>query len=584
MARTRTRAASGVLIAAVLCAACGGGGSGSNPSVPSPPSPSPPAPPPPTGPNRAPIVSTANPNPAASEGHAFSYDATQGGTTFSDPDGDVLTYETGWEDDRAAPGLTWSDTQIVGTPTETGTYPAWISAFDGRGAAVNNVFYVIVAPNAAPTVIRPNADQLIAVGTHVDHDVTQGGSTFKDSEGDAITYQVSLLASPHGLSAAGTRVNGVFDSVGLVVVKVTATDELGDSAEDEFLIAAPASEPGRPALPATTYTYDDAELELPYRFRLSRELEGPPFWDTTPADNPTTNAGATLGRVLFYDKRVSITNTHACGSCHHQQHGFAAAERFSVGVLGLPIKRNAMALANVRYNLFAYFWDTRATPLESLVVIPIQEPMELGNPLPLLVAKLAATDFYPPLFEAAFGTAEINSERIAKALAQFLRSLISYQSKFDRAHHAMNEGEVIDPATVLTPQELRGEELLIHGLCGHCHFNDVHTGHPANNGLDLAFTDPGAGLGVFRPASLRNIARSAPYMHDGRFATLREVIDHYDHGVQDTPDLARLLRVQLYGEPRRLNLSEEDKDALEAFLNTLTDEQFLSDPKFSDPF
>jgi cytochrome c peroxidase len=218
--------------------------------------------------------------------------------------------------------------------------------------------------------------------------------------------------------------------------------------------------------------------------------------------------------------------------------------------------------------------------------MPIQDQRELGNTLALLEQKLAATDFYPPLFQAAFGTPEVTSDRVAKALAQFLRSLISYRAKFDLAYHPIGDDRP-DEQLILTAQERHGKDLFFEFNCARCHTPDSGAMEDsANNGLDVVSADPGRGLprNEFRAASLRNIAVSGPYMHDGRFATLREVIDFYDSGVQQAEWLSNLLRDVPLRTPRRLNLSEEDKQALEAFLNTFTDTALLADPKFSDPF
>jgi cytochrome c peroxidase len=244
-----------------------------------------------------------------------------------------------------------------------------------------------------------------------------------------------------------------------------------------------------------------------------------------------------------------------------------------------------MSLANARYNIHGrYFGDLRAVGLEELALMPIEDPIELGNNLPAVIAKLSATDFYPPLFAAAFGGEDITASRISRAIAQFLRSMVSYRAKFDRAYNTRGA----EPTSVLTAQELLGAEMYGHGNCGHCHTNGVHTNdRPANNGLDAQFIDPGAGDGEFRATSLRNIAVTGPYMHDGRFATLREVIDHYDSGVNASAQLNFLLRDDRgagFNFARRLNMTEEQKQALEAFLNTFTDDELLNDPKFSDPF
>jgi cytochrome c peroxidase len=298
--------------------------------------------------------------------------------------------------------------------------------------------------------------------------------------------------------------------------------------------------------------------------------------------------------VLFHDKRLSITNTVACASCHQQSHGFAGSERFNTGVLGIALTRQAMPLANVRYNLHsAWFSDMRATSLQTVARTALESPLEMGMPEGLMVEKLRATSFYGPMFEAAFGTPGIYDYRVLRALEQYLRSLVSYRTKFDRAFNSLDNNPV-DPTLVLTEQEMRGS-VIFRGsngvICQMCHdFQGTVNIWQANNGLDLVPTDPGTtdaslargGIGVFRAPSLHNLAYTAPYMHDGRFATLRDVINHYDHGINNSPHLDVLLTDS--GQPIRMNLSEEDKDALEAFLLTLSDDAMIADPKFSDPF
>jgi cytochrome c peroxidase len=289
--------------------------------------------------------------------------------------------------------------------------------------------------------------------------------------------------------------------------------------------------------------------------------------------------------VLFYDQRLSLTNTHSCGSCHQQAHGFAAPTRFSEGIIGEPTKRNAMGLTEVRYSVHnLFFSDIRVRSLEALALMPIEEPVELGNSLPRVIEKLSATDFYPPLFTAAFGSPEITSERIAKALAQFLRALISYNAKVDAYSNPPNGQQSPPLEAVFTPEELIGRQVFRENNCFFCHEDDIQASFStSNNGLDEVFTDPGSGDGHFRTASLRNVAFTAPYMHDGRFATLREVVDHYNDGVSNSPHLARLLQ-DGNGGPRKMNLTEVQKEGLIAFLHAMTDEQFLRDPRFSDPF
>ena len=209
----------------------------------------------------------------------------------------------------------------------------------------------------------------------------------------------------------------------------------------------------------------------------------------------------------------------------------------------------------------------------------------------MVVEKLRATPFYGPLFTAAFGTDEITAERIATAMSQFLRSIVSYRARFDQAYSRMDDPELQpplpppDPTQFLTPTELRGVELFHSSGCDACHHTTTQlVGSQFNTGLELVPIDEGSRNGAFRAASLRNVALTAPYMHDGRFATLREVIEHYDHGVIETEFLSDGLRESRGGPVRRLNLTEQDKVALEAFLLTLTDAALTNDPKFSDPF
>jgi cytochrome c peroxidase len=257
-----------------------------------------------------------------------------------------------------------------------------------------------------------------------------------------------------------------------------------------------------------------------------------------------------------------------------------------VGVTGEASRRNAMGLSNVQFNRAnRFFSDARVESLERLVLMPIEDPAELASSLPLVVSRLSSTDFYPPLFEAAFGTPKVTAERISWALAQFLRSLKSFSSPFDRLWNPVEGQDSVPVASAFPPLALEGQDLFRELSCHVCHRDSFHImGGPTGNGLDVVPADAGAGEGRFRSGSLRNIERTAPYMHDGRFATMREVIDHYDHGMKSVDPLATALTDPATGGPKRMNLTERQKVALEAFLRTLTDEDFLSDARFSDPF
>ncbi len=318
--------------------------------------------------------------------------------------------------------------------------------------------------------------------------------------------------------------------------------------------------------------------------------------DNTPGANPTTDAGATLGRVLFYDKRLSANNSVSCASCHQPEFGFTDGRKFSVGFEGGLTGRNAMGLTSARYYLRGrYFWDEQAATLEDQVLQPIQNAVEMGMTLPDLVAKLALEPFYAELFANAFGSPTVNSNRISRALAQFVRSIVSGNSKYD-------QGLPVNFSN-FTAEENRGRSLFLgqagNATCAACHGSDnfVPGNLIFNNGLENPYVDKGVGEvsglpqdeGLFKVPTLRNVELTAPYMHDGRFATLEEVVDFYNAGVVNHPNLPPSLRNPPGapgppGAPRRLNLSATDKAALVAFLKTLTDRSVIDDPKFADPF
>ena len=352
---------------------------------------------------------------------------------------------------------------------------------------------------------------------------------------------------------------------------------------------------GAPALPAVPYEY--ADIDLPPHF-TALTVGGGSYdnLDNTPGDNPVRNAGATLGRVLFFDKRLSVNDSVSCGSCHVQKHGFSDPRRFSVGFEGGLTKRHSLPLVNVRYyENGRMFWDERAKTLESQVLIPIQDPLEMGMTLEGVVAKLSATSFYGSLFADAFGSPVVTPNRISRALAQFVRSLVSYRSKYDRALAAASLDVVLDeqellghelfngtPVTGPLAQFVRTGPRLGRATCATCHTTDIQTGDGLrNNGLDPDMSlDPGMN-GFFKAPSLRNAAVRTSFMHDGRFSSLREVVEHYSTGIVANP---KLVQLRGRGGAVRPDLTDEEMDALVAFLETLTDEAFLSDPKFSDPF
>ncbi len=304
---------------------------------------------------------------------------------------------------------------------------------------------------------------------------------------------------------------------------------------------------------------------------------------TLPEDNVPTVQGVALGRALFHDPRLSKTNKVSCASCHHRESAFAdTGKRFSTGVEDQLGKRNAMPLFNLLWEP-SFFWDGRAATLREQVLLPIQDAHEMNETLDGVVRKLESSSDYQARFEQAFGTKEVSEEKLALALEQFLMTLVSQDSKFDRA--ARGEAK-------LTKQEQRGLQLFVtehdpkrnlYGAdCFHCHGGNLFTSHLfTNNGLDLKPADLGrfhvtgkdADRGHFKTPSLRNIALTAPYMHDGRFQSLEDVVEHYNSGVKRSPTLDPNLAKH---PDAGLNLSKEDRQALVAFLHTLTDENFAS--------
>lgn len=344
-------------------------------------------------------------------------------------------------------------------------------------------------------------------------------------------------------------------------------------------------------LPSSPFNYANQPLPGYY---LSPNIIGQ---DNTPVNNSVTDWGATLGRVLFYDKMLSINNSIACASCHKQEFAFSDNAALSTGFAGGHTGRNSMSLINAKYYPNGrFFWDQRAASLEIQTLMPVQDGVEMGMRLDTLVNRLNNTPHYPVLFQRAFGNGTIDNDRISKALAQFVRSIISYQSKFDAGRQQIPPGQdpILTPYINFTQQENQGKQLFFSPLtaCNSCHGTETFTTpNDRNNGIENPSIDRGVGgftniplqVGNFKIPSLRNIELTGPYMHDGRLNTLDQVIEHYDSGVQPNPNLAPQLR-NPNGTPKRLNLTTNDKAALIAFLKTLTDRNITADVKFANPF
>jgi cytochrome c peroxidase len=334
----------------------------------------------------------------------------------------------------------------------------------------------------------------------------------------------------------------------------------------------------QPAAAAKTAGRDLPRGTTPFLLNVSARLPQVKL----PEGNPLTVEGVALGDALFHDKRLSRANDQSCAGCHDRRHAFSDGRKISVGTGGAVGRRSTMPLVNLAWAR-DFFWDGRAPSLREQVLVPIQTAHELNETLDRVVAKLEQDDTYPARFAAAFGAPGINADRIAKALEQFVLTLVSQDSRFDRAARKL---------ATLTPQEQRGLQLFItehdpaRGLrgadCFHCHGGNLFTNHELmNNGLEergndlgrMEVTGKASDRGKFKVPTLRNVALTAPYMHDGRFATLEAVVDHYDGPLHRSatldPNLAK--------HPEKgLGLKPEDKAALVAFLKSLTDESFAS--------
>jgi cytochrome c peroxidase len=362
-----------------------------------------------------------------------------------------------------------------------------------------------------------------------------------------------------------------------------------------------------PMLPTKPYRY--VVQEMPSHL-VASQLQS---MDNTPADTPLTDAGAALGRVLFYDRQLSKNDTIACASCHLQANAFSDPRQFSRGFEHGDTNRNAMSIVNLRYTVLrgehpGFFWDERAPTLEAQVLMPIQDKVEMGMALAELENKLQKLPYYPPMFEEAFGSSQVTRDAIARAVAQFMRSMVSFDSRFDRGAAATDGDDYSTDFEDFTAEENLGKSIFINGVdgvgeigCAHCHVPPTF-GMPKsfNTGLDLHYVDQGLGArdlppndpftpsndGKFKASSLRNVALTAPYMHDGRFKTLERVIEHYSDGVHPHANLELAFdEVAIDAtETSGFRLTQAQKSALVAFLKTLTDESFLADPRYSDPF
>lgn len=322
----------------------------------------------------------------------------------------------------------------------------------------------------------------------------------------------------------------------------------------------------------------------PFRYSAAEDYQG--NYAVYYEDGSVINDNmATIGRVLFYDKALSLNNSVSCASCHLQANGFADVVPLSKGFEEKPTTRNSMTIVNLKEESdhgIGYFWDGREQKIEEMVFAPIANHVEMGfDRINLIAEKIGKLPYYKPLFKACYGDEQVTQQRMREDLGHFLFSIVSRKTRFDYA--ALNN------FTNFTPSELSGKNLFLDHNCNRCHLlsesfpSGYYMAGYANTGLDAEDKDPGR-FGVYKIPRLRNVSKTAPYMHDGRFKTLEEVLEHYSNNVKANPNLSSFMFDPNSGGPIKMHLTEENKKDLIAFLKTLDDNILTTDPKFSSPF
>lgn len=459
--------------------------------------------------------------------------------------------------------------------------------------------------NEAPVVATTNTDKTGQVGYEFSYDATQGGATFTDADGDTLTYTCNYSPAANGLSDTGGVITGVPSASGDIDVTITATDGNGGTVSNTFTVAVTIDQ-------TALSTVFAGEIDLDNLRNYANQPVPNYINELNEGGNPITDAGATLGRVLFYDTALSITDTFSCASCHTQDTAFSDTNIVSAGVEGGATGRHSMRMVNTQFaRETRFFWDERAASHEAQETQPIQDQNELGfsgqggRPnLAALITKLEGLEYYEELFRFTFLDPEITEERLQIAMAQFTKSIFSFDSRFDDGLAA--SGNVNNNFGNFTATENAGKNLFLSGPgqggagCNACHRApefDIAPNSGSNgvvgvvNSTDFDFT-------VTRSPTLRDLVDpngtpNGPFMHDASLATLREVIDHYDQIVAPAgePERTQFLnaldnRLQRGGGGglQNLNLTEAEKTQLEAFLRTLTGQNMYTDTKLADPF
>ncbi|MEL6857206.1 MAG: cytochrome c peroxidase [Pseudomonadota bacterium] len=476
-----------------------------------------------------------------------------------------------------------------------------LAACGGGGSGDTTPVTPITATNSAPVVTASVADHSANMGFDFSLDLA---GTFSDADNDTLTITADFGNDAKGLSLSGSTISGTLTSTGAITVTCTATDPSGASISDTFTIDVSIDQ----SAIATTF---GTAIDLEALDNHAGQTVPDYITKINDGGNPITDAGATLGRVLFYDTSLSTDGTISCATCHIQSLGFSDPGIVSTGVEGGLTGRHSMRLIN---TMFAdeedFFWDERADSHEAQESEPIQDHNEMGfsgqNGRPTLddlIVQMEATEYYEELFRFVYLDPNITEARIQEALAQFTKSIQSFDSRYDEGRAQVNNNGANFPN--FTADENAGKTLFMQtpnnggAGCNRCHRApefDIAPNSDQNGVFRVANSTTEFDLTNTRSPSLRDMvgpggSSNGPFMHDGSLATLRAVIDHYDaiQAPTSEPPLSDWRatldnRLMPGGNPQRLNLTETEKDQLEAFMLTLTGSSIYTDPKLSDPF
>ncbi len=485
----------------------------------------------------------------------------------------------------------------------------FVSGCGGGGESASTTTPVVTTPdpNTAPVVASANGDQAAEVGISFSYDATQGGNTFSDADGDTLTYTVAYSPAAQGLADSNGVITGTPSTDGTVTVTLTANDGNGGVVSDDFDIVIAAANNGQTAI----FAKFGGRIDMNNPANYANQAVPNYITKLNDGGNPITDSGATLGRVLFYDKALSIDDTISCASCHSQSHGFSDPNIRSEGVENGLTGRHSMRLINTQFaDESRFFWDERAASHEIQESQPLHDHNEHGfsgqNGRPDfddLVAKLEALDYYQELFTLVYGDASVTEARLQSALAQFVKSIQSFDSKYDEGRAQVNNERVNFPN--FTADENAGKLLFLDppnqggAGCQVCHRApefDIRPDSNQNGVVSVAGSPGEFDFTNTRSPSLRDVlnadgSSNGPFMHDGSLASLLDVINHYDQINAPVVEPARTQflntldnRLQPGGNLQNLNLTDTQKSQLVAYLTTLSGQNVYQDAKWSDPF